>query len=1678
MKIAENKTAPATQSRQRQDVDQQHFFQNAATNDVSGNAREAFFSPNGHANNLKSYLGKPEIQTKLTIGQPGDKYEQEADAMAERVVLMKESDLPPINRAGSPEVQTSCAECEEEQQLQRLTKEEEPALQKKETVEDEKSEIQAPPSLMRKTADGSSVGTSSLTSQLGNSKGGGQPLPPETNSFMSRSFGADFGHVRVHTDSKATEMNEGLRARAFTHGADVYFNKGEYNPESSDGKRLLAHELTHVVQQGEGVKTKRSPETHSNTTPINNNSNGITTAPSPVPALESPKDDTVEEEQALQREVVQSAPTLAPPPDDENTPDVQKQTGLNDSSISLGENAFEDSEEPSFSEFISPFSTFEPLPEENLSSDIEAFIELGQMSDNDQVADENQEEVGPGSLSGTISESHPAPVPVGESRIEIASQNSSSLRGEAPPSIEGGRGGGPQLEDEPLMPEPPADLNPEAQQRMARSQTNMTRNSAETAVLPTEAENTLSAREGVTEPTEETAARASGELVGELGRRPEPSPEIEQLCAEIEAAIRERRPLDEDELLETDMEETANEAGSQLNENISSDTERVEGEYEEMDQEPAGEREQEGQTPETPLVEVEAPAVNATEAAPDPLGEEAVSLDNDVENTANAMEQAGMSTEVANEIQDPNNPVVAARETHGELEQEAEESPAEVLAQQDAAIANAQANMENLQAQALQALRQSRSGTISGTSSQQLQMIGSEEQKRAEVGRRAEEIFTNAQNQVNTLLESLPETAMEMWNTGKERLATEFRQRLDRVQAWIDERHSGFGGAIVGVVDAVVGLPSWVTREYEGAEQQFSDGVCDKIREISSYVNGIILTCEELIDQADQQINTVFEQAREELGDWALQQQEQFRSRLSGLREHVQETQQNFNRDLMRQATQAVREVQQEVQALREQARGLIGAIADMIQDFLDDPFRFIINGLLSLVGIEPPRFWALVDRIQQVIRDIAEDPVGFATNLLRAIGAGFQKFFDNIGTHLLEGLIEWLFSGLGAMGIQVPREFSLSSIITFFLQIMGITWDRIRTILARHIGEENVELIEQAFQMLSNLIEMGPEGIFQWLEDLLDPQNILDMILDIAIDFLIETLIRQATIRIIALFNPVGAIAQAIEAIYKVLKWIFENAARIFTLVETVVNGIADILAGNFNGMANAVEQALKRLLVPVIDFIAEFLGLGALPERVADAVKGLQEWVEGLMEQAIAWLATQARALLQRLGLVDEEEASAGEEELDDSEVGETVNFSAAGESHRLWIAEQGGVEVMVASETPKPVDDKLNEWEGRLDSLEEAQQSEARSLIAQARTQYNLTKTEAQDAKTEIDQAQQDATEEAIHEAEQADQEVESAEQTLKSSLERLFELFGEDIREKSIEEFKNQVRQLGGVQNVNHLKEIKNQVLVTNRPLGLNQFKLTIDNTLSSIKISASASPDLEVTILFNDVFSKVSNEDKESLGRKFSVQGQTTHATLTVNGQLFASVSSGGKHAEEKILNSQNWEDALDFAEQISGTRDVILSINRTPCHSICSPKLRQVFSDNSRAAFLKRNGVKFIIAATGTYLPERELTESEKIEEERLSKKMSSYIKMNPNLTKDEIENLKRYANTPNRVYEKEAATTYHDLIDLMSHGWELRQLISTERDVDISENRRDLNQALAKLKTSFVSESNQVLSD
>lgn len=175
--------------------------------------------------------GCPRCQAKsnLPVSQPNEPAEREAGAVADRVMRMPEQDfstVEPAQVSNGAGVHRTCAACEEEDEGQLLQA---------------KAESSS-------TAGGNNIPTASPSvREVLNSAGA--PLSPDTRAFFEPRFGRDLSDVRVHTGGAAARSAREVNALAYAVGAHVVFNAGQYAPHSFEGRRLLAHELTHVVQQ-------------------------------------------------------------------------------------------------------------------------------------------------------------------------------------------------------------------------------------------------------------------------------------------------------------------------------------------------------------------------------------------------------------------------------------------------------------------------------------------------------------------------------------------------------------------------------------------------------------------------------------------------------------------------------------------------------------------------------------------------------------------------------------------------------------------------------------------------------------------------------------------------------------------------------------------------------------------------------------------------------------------------------------------------------------------------------------------------------------------------------------------------------------------------------------------------------------------------------------------------------------------------------------------------------------------------------------------------------------------------------------------------------------------------------------------------------------------------------------
>ncbi|HZH72717.1 MAG TPA: DUF4157 domain-containing protein, partial [Mariniphaga sp.] len=215
-----------------QDIDGKYSTQNKGINNFSHNFNNTPLFPE------QSTF----IQTKRNFGHPNDMYEEEADKIAEKA----------IHSFNSEPIKGKINKNKEEEAFQakalasRITpishQQSHTGIRDMSGIKQKKAEMDAP------------ANTPSFHSRLNGNQNDGSPLPPQLNRLMSHSFGTDFSHVRIHNNSNSYQMNRELQAKAFTNGSNIYFNQGNYNPWSREGQLLLAHELTHTIQQNLGQR--------------------------------------------------------------------------------------------------------------------------------------------------------------------------------------------------------------------------------------------------------------------------------------------------------------------------------------------------------------------------------------------------------------------------------------------------------------------------------------------------------------------------------------------------------------------------------------------------------------------------------------------------------------------------------------------------------------------------------------------------------------------------------------------------------------------------------------------------------------------------------------------------------------------------------------------------------------------------------------------------------------------------------------------------------------------------------------------------------------------------------------------------------------------------------------------------------------------------------------------------------------------------------------------------------------------------------------------------------------------------------------------------------------------------------------------------------------------------------
>ncbi|GGF03361.1 DUF4157 domain-containing protein [Flavobacterium limi] len=298
---------------------------------------------------------------------------------------------------------------------------------------------------------------------------------------------------------------------------------------------------------------------------------------------------------------------------------------------------------------------------------------------------------------------------------------------------------------------------------------------------------------------------------------------------------------------------------------------------------------------------------------------------------------------------------------------------------------------------------------------------------------------------------------------------------------------------------------------------------------------------------------------------------------------------------------------------------------------FVAEIIRIVIVAILEIMNFPFDLIGNIITRALEAIDDIKKDPIGFLKNILRALKQGFIQFFDNIVTHLINGVTGWLMSELKDANIPVLTDFSLRGVITWVLEVLNISMEKIWEKLAAHprIGPARVARIrsmintlEGIWTFIKDVQERGMAAIWDKIQEQLS--NLWNTVLDAVKNFVMERIVNRITARLLSMLDPTGimAVINGAIAFFNAVQSFIKYLREMLEVVNSFVNGVADLARGNVATAADYLERTMGQAMPVVIGFLANQVGLTGIGTRIGEMIISVQQMVD----EALTWLVNKA--------------------------------------------------------------------------------------------------------------------------------------------------------------------------------------------------------------------------------------------------------------------------------------------------------------------------------------------------------------------------------------------------------------------------------------------------------------------
>lgn len=416
----------------------------------------------------------------------------------------------------------------------------------------------------------------------------------------------------------------------------------------------------------------------------------------------------------------------------------------------------------------------------------------------------------------------------------------------------------------------------------------------------------------------------------------------------------------------------------------------------------------------------------------------------------------------------------------------------------------------------------------------------------------------------------------------------------------------------------------------------------------------------------------------------------------------------------------------------------VVKVFGGFVGNFIGWAGHTVWNLLEIVFDVVSPGAWSYIKKTGAALKSILKNPLPFVHNLVSAAKLGFDNFTGNIGTHLKTGLLDWLTGSL--QGVYIPKALTLGELGMLAMSVLGITWAQIRGKIVKALGangESIMKGLETGFDVVVALVKGGVKAAWELIKEKLT--DLKDTVISGITSFVIDSIVHKAIPKIIAMFIPGAGFISAIISIYDTVKVFIDKLAKIIAVVKSFVDSIVAIAAGQIGGAAKRVEGALAGGLSLAISFLAGFLGLGNIAEKILGVIEKIRASVDKALDAAVEWVVSKAKSL----GKFVKDKAVAAVDSLRFAWGRVKKGFSGAdGEAHTIYVDDAADTPRLMIASNPTPAREFFNRYfDGEGAGFKEAD----KAIKAAEKLVNDIAKKES--LKSGYSQAERDADQQAL-------------------------------------------------------------------------------------------------------------------------------------------------------------------------------------------------------------------------------------------------------------------------------------------------------------------------------------------